>query len=223
MTKDSEISRKEVLRISHYILQTKVLGPFLRSALWVSGCPFQCEGCLAKEMNERAPVCADTSRLAELFATVQGTEGITISGGEPFEQAQALAKLLKQIRAKRDYGVIIYTGYTIEELQEKKEAGIRDLLSQTDLLIDGRYQISLDDGQAYRGSSNQRILPLSDRNRDVWEPYYHTKEKRKMEIRVENGKLYMIGVPSENGLNTWRELRQKMQKTEGIDFDDADI
>ena len=60
-----------------------------------------------------------------------------------------------------DPGVIVYTGYCFEELKEVP--GADALLAQTDLLIDGPYIQELDDGRSLRGSSNQRIIPLTDR------------------------------------------------------------
>ena len=200
------------LRISHYVDETKVLGPFVRSALWVHGCCFNCEGCLAKEMNSREYKAADAEKLAEHFLSVKDTDGITISGGEPFLQAEALSLMIRRIRDTRpDYGVIIYTGFTFEELKDKNNASTYEMLGMADIIIDGRYVKELDDGVPYRGSSNQRILLLTDRYKDISKEYYNTSGKRNIEIQVTGKNIYMVGVPSENGLKIWEDLERKAE------------
>lgn len=200
------------LRISHYVDETKVLGPFVRSALWVHGCCFNCEGCLAKEMNSREYKAADAEKLAEHFLSVKDTDGITISGGEPFLQAEALSLMIRRIRdARPDYGVIIYTGFTLEELKDKNDASTDELLGMADIIIDGRYVKELDDGVPYRGSSNQRILLLTDRYKDISKEYYNMSGKRNIEIQMTGKNIYMVGVPSENGLKIWEDLERKAE------------
>ena len=79
--------------------------------------------------------------------------GITISGGEPFLQAEALISLIRTIKTRRDIGVIVYSGFTLDELERDDEKS--SLLSEIDVLIDGRYIKELDDGRAYVGSSTK--------------------------------------------------------------------
>lgn len=197
--------------ISHYVTETKVLGPFVRSALWVHGCCFNCDGCIAADMNRAEPKYVTAEYLAEIFAGVEGTEGITISGGEPFLQAEGLAEMITAIRRVRgDYGVIIYTGFTIEALREKKDSAVDRLAELADIIIDGNYVRELDDGKPFRGSSNQRILLISDRYKEVADTYY-SADKRNIEINVTGKNIYMVGVPSEYGIRTWKELKRKAE------------
>jgi len=195
--------------ISHYVERTRVLGPYERSALWVHGCCFNCEGCIAKEMNLQESKEVNTAELIELFAGIRDAEGITISGGEPFLQAESLLELVRGIKNIRDYGVIVYTGFEIEELLMSKEKFIHKFLEEIDVLIDGKYIEAFDDGKAYRGSSNQRILKLSDRYNIEFENYYSSNEKRNIEINVTGNNVYMVGVPSSYGLETWRKFKKK--------------
>lgn len=141
----------------------RVLGPGVRYALWIQGCGRRCPGCTAPtawdmEAGQPIPVAALAWEIA-----LSGAEGLTISGGEPFLQAEALGRMVELIRRRRDMGVIVYTGFLHEELLGMEGAGT--LLSQTDLLIDGPYIRELDDGRSLRGSSNQRVLPLTGRYR----------------------------------------------------------
>lgn len=164
---------------------------------------------MAKEMNveaykEYAPV-----DLSEIFFRVAGTEGITISGGEPFLQSEELVTMLDMIKAKRDYGVIIYTGFLKEELEKNDNNGVQRLLQHTDILIDGHYMQELDDGKPYRGSSNQKIHLVTDRYKSIFDDYYNGTDKRNIEIGVEKDNVYMVGVPSKNGIEVWKQFKKK--------------
>jgi anaerobic ribonucleoside-triphosphate reductase activating protein len=119
-------------------------------------------------------------------------EGITISGGEPFLQAQELTKMLHAIKKERDFGVIVYSGYTLEELSCKKEA--QALLQEIDILIDGRYEEEQNDNISLRGSSNQKVHLLTDRYKDIYKDYYD-KQRREIEIYIEDNGPIVIGIP----------------------------
>ncbi len=198
-----------VMKISHYIEKTSVLGPFVRSALWVHGCCFSCEGCLAKEMNAGPYREYTPLDLSAVLLSISGAEGITISGGEPFLQAEELSTMLDMIKEKRDYGVIIYTGFLKEELEMNNDDGVQRLLQHTDILIDGHYMQELDDGKPYRGSSNQRIHLVTNRYKSVFNDYYSGTDKRNIEINVEKDSVYLVGVPSKNGLEVWKQFKKK--------------
>lgn len=197
------------MKISHYIERTSVLGPCVRSALWVHGCCFSCEGCLAKDMNEGPYKEYTPSDLSKIFLNVTDAEGITISGGEPFLQSEQLATMLEEIKEKRDYGVIIYSGFLKEDLEKNKDKGVQRLLKHIDILIDGHYMQELDDGKPYRGSSNQRIHLITDRYKSIFEDYYEGTDKRNIEIDVDKDNVYMVGVPSKNGIEVWRQFKKK--------------
>lgn len=152
---------KDVLYIHMKEPAVTSLGPGTRFALWVQGCHRRCPGCTAPESwDMRSGERIDVRALAWEIA-LSGADGLTISGGEPFLQPQALAEMIDLIRRKRDMGVIVYTGFTYEELLTRPDAAA--LLERTDLLIDGPYIRGLDDGKSLRGSSNQRVLPLTGR------------------------------------------------------------
>ena len=179
------------MRQSH--VKPNILGPFERYCLWVSGCNRQCPGCISPESHDMyAGTPMDTGALAwEIISS--GTEGITISGGEPFLQAEALYKLLQTVRRHRDMGVIIYTGFMFEELQKLNYGP--ELLSLCDLVIDGPYIQELDDSKSLRGSSNQRVIPLTDR----YKPYlnlYGTGLRQVQIFRDLPQEIHRVGIPT---------------------------
>ncbi len=194
-----------MLKISHLDESTELLGPFKRFVIWVYGCCFDCEGCMA--LNTRFGDYEEISEINLAEKIIESnTEGITISGGEPFLQAEALAKLIHEVKKIRDIGVIIYSGFTIEELKESSE--FKNLLSCADILIDGKYIKELDDGRAYMGSSNQRLHLMTERYKDI-APEYYSSYKRKTEIKIKQGKLSLTGVPSKETLEIWKKLKEK--------------
>lgn len=94
-------------------------------------------------------------------------DGVTILGGEPFDQPESLQILVEKLKAKK-YHLVIYSGYTLESLLERKSEIINRILANTDLLIEGSFQRELaSKAGEYRGSSNQRLIfhPISRRKK----------------------------------------------------------
>ena len=198
-------NEKLTLRISHTESNSTLLGPFNRFVIWVHGCCFDCEGCLAINTRFGAYKEVDINDLAEEIIS-SACEGVTISGGEPFLQAQELSLLIEIVRARKDIGVIVYSGFTLQEIEDDSEK--LPLLKHVDILIDGRYEKDLDDGRAYVGSSNQVIHYLTKRYKESGEKYY-SASKRKAEIKFTPNQAILIGVPSKNVLNMWQNLKSK--------------
>ena len=97
-------------------------------------------------------------------------EGITWLGGEPFEQAKALADASKELRAL-GFSVMTFTGFKLSKLtsetNENRDSNLA-LLGETDLLVDGPFVNSqIDRSRPWLGSMNQEFVFLSDRYRDV--------------------------------------------------------
>ena len=188
------------LQIELYMLEPEVtvLGPGKRYAVWVQGCRRNCPGCIAGNSHR-----AEDGFLMSTYALAQEillskTTGITISGGEPFLQAEPLTEMLELVKQKRNLGVIIYTGYLFEELKDVPFAD--KLLQYTDLLIDGPYVSELDDGLSLRGSSNQRVIPLTDRYLEDL-PMYGSEERLVQEFN-HGMEIHHVGIPNESYANT---------------------
>ena len=156
------------LRVAHMVDECVTLGPGQRAVLWVWGCSRGCPGCLASPFNgpEGAPTPTDVESLAAALLRSEEIEGITFSGGEPFEQAAGLTELVRRLRAARpELSFCVYSGFTRAELA----AGTADqqgLLGELDLLIDGPYRRELAADLLWRGSANQQVHFLTDRYRD---------------------------------------------------------
>jgi len=171
---------------------TTALGPGLRYVIWTQGCPFDCPGCISPESHDvNAGKLVDIDALVGDIIAQKHITGLTISGGEPFLQADAVLKVLKQLKVERpEIDVIIYTGFKLEDLLS---AIAQEVLSYADVLIDGRYDHKRNDGYGLRGSSNQRIHFLSGRLIEYKEELENGK--RKIEIDVDGHYMRTIGIP----------------------------
>ena len=136
-------------------------GPGLRYTLFVQGCPHKCKGCHNQHTWDFAG--GKMMDIDQIFTQIKYDvllSGITFSGGEPFCQARPLVELARKVHSI-GLSVVTYTGFKIEELirMAKTNDPIKDLLLETDILIDGPFieeEKSLE--LKFRGSKNQRII-----------------------------------------------------------------
>jgi len=98
----------------------------------------------------------------EVLALLPGADGLTISGGEPFDQAAAVAALVRAVRRVRPVEVLVYSGYDLEEIAGSGSASV-ELLSEIDLLVAGRFVAEQPNLMPWRGSDNQVVHFLSSR------------------------------------------------------------
>ena len=181
------------------------LGPGKRLAMWVRGCPRRCAGCIATELREPGVPQPLETVVADLLPWLPAAEGLTISGGEPFEQAEALAALIAELRARRDIEVLVYTGCRLEELRQRG-GGCAALLACIDLLIDGPFVQSLANTLQWRGSDNQRVHLLSARAaRYAGHVDAPMPEQRPLQVQMLGAARFrIIGIPRRGDLDAYR-------------------
>ena len=151
------------LRVSGIIKESIVDGPGIRLAVFAQGCNRACPGCHNPETH--APDGGYEIAASEIIEMAKQNpllRGLTFSGGEPFLQARAFAGLARLARGA-GYDIVTYTGYTVEEILEQGEdSEAYELLSLSDILVDGPYieaERTLD--APYRGSANQRVVDVA--------------------------------------------------------------
>lgn len=153
------------IRLAGIVRESIVDGPGIRFAIFTQGCMHNCKGCHNPETHD--PLGGYESSTEKIIAEIKKNpllKGITFSGGDPFLQAKSCAIIAKEVHAL-NLDVVTYTGYTYEELLEKSESNSSwsDLLSETDILIDGPFILEQRDlSLKFRGSCNQRIINLRD-------------------------------------------------------------
>lgn len=138
-------------------------GEGIRSVIWTQGCTHNCPGCHNPETHSfQTGYVVDIEEIKEQINSLTGQDGITFSGGDPMEQADACAELAKYTHQK-GLNVWCYTGYTFEELLEKAMVfpNIRNFLENIDVLVDGKFRLEEKSYDVvFRGSKNQRLIDV---------------------------------------------------------------
>lgn len=151
-----------MLRIAGVIRESIVDGPGLRFVVFTQGCPHLCKGCHnpATHALDGGYEISHERILTEFFKNPL-LKGITLSGGEPFLQPLELLPIAKAVR-EGGKDVVIYTGYTLEQLMNMDDENTKELLSYCDILIDGPFILSQRDlTLTFKGSRNQRIIDMN--------------------------------------------------------------
>ena len=172
--------------------EENVLGPYKRFILWLYGCHRNCDGCIFHKTDDGIYNSVSVSEIVDEIISNHDVEGITISGGEPFDQGEALLELVTSVREKTSLGIIIYTGYTYKELL--KNSTWSEILDNVDLIIDGEYVKSLDMGNSLIGSSNQKVIFLTNRYKDKLH-LYERNNHRVNTVNILDNEIHTIGIP----------------------------
>lgn len=153
----------EKIRISGIINESIVDGPGIRLVVFTQGCKHNCKDCHNPHTHTfDGGYDMEIGNIVQLVESNGLLDGITLSGGDPFEQPLAASKLANKVK-QLGLSVVTYTGYTIERLIEIGEHNqeVKSLLIATDILIDGCYQVDKRDlTLPFIGSSNQRIIDV---------------------------------------------------------------
>lgn len=151
-----------MLRIAGIVTESIVDGPGFRFVIFTQGCKHRCPGCHNPQTH---PFEGGTSvSVASLLAQVKENpllDGVTLSGGEPFEQAEACTELARGAHGL-GLNVMTYTGYTYEALTGSESCpALKGLLDATDILVDGPFELAKKNRLLkFRGSENQRIIDV---------------------------------------------------------------
>ncbi|HMQ05625.1 MAG TPA: 4Fe-4S single cluster domain-containing protein [Pyrinomonadaceae bacterium] len=145
-------------RLYHH---STVDGPGRRSVVQVSGCSIRCQGCFVPQTHQRenGTLISISAIVDEILANRNAHDGVTILGGEPFDQPDPIAELVSRLN-REGFHITVYSGYTIKQLIQRKLPSTNYILTHTDLLIDGPFVASFGEAGEYRGSPNQRLINL---------------------------------------------------------------
>lgn len=147
------------IRLSGVCKESSVDGQGLRYVVFTQGCKHGCKGCQNPETHDfNGGYLEDIDKIVEDIKGNRILRGITVSGGDPMEQPEALYELVSKVK-EIGKTVWVYTGYTYEELIKLKNKSIFNVLNTIDVLVDGPYIEKLKDiNLRYKGSSNQRVI-----------------------------------------------------------------
>lgn len=202
------------MKIARVLYPVTVLGPGKRIAIWVAGCGRRCVGCANPELWEAKPeqevtVSDFVNAVKQLLGDrLQEADGITISGGEPFDQPEELLHLVEAFRGITE-DILIFSGYTREQLQEK--AVNASILKNVAVLVDGPYQDNDNQGEILRGSANQRYFYRDDEVRNKYEKYLqeHAGKHQVENFTVKDG-VISVGIHKKDFRETLtKQLRDR--------------
>jgi anaerobic ribonucleoside-triphosphate reductase activating protein len=190
------------MRLTRAHFPVTALGYGRRLGLWLQGCPLACPGCIAKDTWD--PAGGIEIPVEELLDDVgralsSGADGLTISGGEPLDQAPAVGSLLREVRriAPPTFDILVFTGYELGELtQAQREVG-----ELADVLITGRYVAARPTRRIWRGSANQEMLLLTALAQERYASFVeHEPDAPPIQIETTtDGYAWWVGVPNHPG------------------------
>lgn len=185
------------MEIDRIYYPVKTLGYGERIGIWTIGCPHKCKECSNPELwesNSRKDISLEA--IIEIIKSIdKKVDGITITGGEPFFQSKELSQLIVKLKELSYDDILVYTGYSYNELKKSTDPTISYIISNISALIDGKYIDKLNDNKPQRGSSNQNIIILNEEYRYR----YITKEETRtvQNVFYKDG-LFSIGIPLKN-------------------------
>lgn len=207
----NNIKKHKTNRVFLYnkVSATKVLGPGNRYALWFQGCKQRCENCIATnsyDISQGIPHNID--KLLKEILHMPNINGITISGGEPFLQPQALLQIVSSVKKYSSLDVMLYSGYTYKTLKTSFPLA-KEILDLTDIFIDGPYLPQKDFGYMWRGSQNQNIYFFSDKYKNLKEKVLQNKS-RSFEAQIQGETIMFIGIPTKENATIWNQIEKEL-------------
>lgn len=194
------------ISLSRVHFPVTTLGPARRLGIWFQGCSIRCDGCISADTwgPGKRPLA-----LAQLLDDIQPwlaeAEGITLSGGEPFDQPDALLALLGALRQRTRVDILVYSGHPLETLQP--------LLQRAEGLLDALICDPFEQQQAQtrvlRGSDNQRLIFFTELGRQRLGAYERPlqADDRALDLMFDDdGSIWMAGIPRRDDLLQLRDL-----------------
>jgi anaerobic ribonucleoside-triphosphate reductase activating protein len=185
------------MQVAQIVQSSAIYGIGNRFVIWVQGCSLRCVGCWNTTMWEFG--IGASVNVEELMLQITNTrdiEGVTILGGEPFDQYEDLLPLAKNIQ-NAGLTLMIYTGYELAEIRAKAQT---EILAYTDILITGRYEQSKRNiNLQWIGSENQEIHFLTAVYKN-----YMLQNSNYVEVQIDEfGKIQLLGFPT---LKDWKDI-----------------
>ncbi len=184
------------IAISRIHFPVTKLGPGRRVGIWVQGCSIRCSGCISTDTwaKERGRTVVNEV-LRAIAPWISDAEGFTISGGEPFDQVEALTHLLAGIRKLSTADVLVFTGHSLESIASQ----LPSMEGLIDALVADPFDETAPQTLALRGSDNQRLVPLTPLGHKLYASYDRRADARERAVDVmfdDNGEVWFAGIPA---------------------------
>lgn len=205
------------MNVARILYPIEVLGPGKRLGIWLVGCHRQCPECSNPELWEEKSYyevnLQDFIKMIVPILSQRHVDGIIITGGEPFNQVEELVVLLKVLEKYTD-DIMVYTGYTLDELKEANTSTI-ECLNHIGVLIDGPYINKLNNGAVMRGSANQKIHILKKSLKTKYKVYLSSYKNSIQNFMTQDG-LVSVGIHKRN----FKEDLIEKSRKKGVIFND---
>jgi anaerobic ribonucleoside-triphosphate reductase activating protein len=196
------------IALSRIHFPVTTLGPGRRIGIWLQGCSIRCPGCIS--MDTWAPgrgITTIDEVVSAIAQWIPTADGITISGGEPFDQPVALMELLGRLRSLTEADVLVFTGHPWTKVRETLDASP----GLIDALVTGPFENSRSQTLALRGSDNQELHFLTALGQARFASFQRpiTEAERTLDVMFDDhGDVWFAGIP---GRDDFRRLREMLE------------
>lgn len=201
------------ISVSRIHFPVTTLGPGRRLGIWFQGCSIRCPGCISMDtwMEGRGNTTVEEV-VNSIIPWISNADGITISGGEPFDQLDALLELTGRIRSKTEADILVFTGYPWAHIRDVVGTSARAI----DALITGPFDFEEKQTLALRGSDNQELHFITEKGRARFSSFERLVDERDRSVDVmfdENGDVWLAGIPARNDFRKLQELLESNGST----------
>jgi len=194
------------LYLSRIHFPVTTLGPGCRIGVWFQGCSIRCKGCISADTWGTGKGGVSVDEIMNVIAPwLEEAEGITISGGEPFDQPKALIHLLAQIRSETPIDILVYSGHPFEKI-----APIVERCQGTiDALISDPYDENAPQTLALRGSDNQRLHCLTPLGETRFRPFHRALKPSDKTFDImfdDSGAIWLAGIPRQDDMRRLKTI-----------------
>ncbi len=194
------------LALSRIHFPVTTLGPGKRLGIWFQGCSLRCPGCVSVDTwHARAPTLSVSDVMHAVKDVLAQCDGVTISGGEPFEQPEGLEVLLRALREVTSTNVLVYSGFPYEEIAT--HPAVKERL--IDALMTDPYEHQAPQTKPLRGSDNQRLHYISELGARLFSDYETPMKEFDKHLDVmfdDDGSIWFAGIPRRGDLMQLKRL-----------------
>ncbi|WP_374445868.1 4Fe-4S single cluster domain-containing protein [Providencia sp.] len=188
------------ISVSRIHFPVTTLGPGKRIGIWFQGCSLRCKGCLSPDTwHDKESSLTVVQLIEQIQEWFPFADGITISGGEPFEQPDALFTLLQETKRQFQGDTLVYSGYEWEVI----EGRANQMNPYIDALISEPFNVEMPQTLMLRGSDNQRLHLLTPLGKALFKQYQRVAmpEDKRLDLAFdEQGRLFLAGIPERDDM-----------------------
>jgi anaerobic ribonucleoside-triphosphate reductase activating protein len=194
------------IAISRLHFPVTQLGPGRRVGIWLQGCSIRCPGCISVDTWAHGRGVTNVEEILDVITPwLPHADGVTISGGEPFDQPRALFVLLAKLRGLSSADILVFTGYPLETIGQE----LAEVDGMIDALVTDPFERAAPQTLALRGSDNQRLHFLTAFGRERFASYDRpTNDKdRGVDLMLDDqGTVWLAGIPARNDFHQLQKL-----------------